>query len=87
VTEKKDLLTEEVDALRRLRDELRVKLHLAAADARDHFEGLEKKWRHLEARMKLVAKESREAGVDVREAAKLLASELREGYQRVKQLM
>ncbi len=87
MSENKDLLAEEVEALRRLRDELRVRLHLAKAEVRDRFEALEKKWHHLEARMELVAKESRDASVDVREAAKLLAGELREGYQRVKQLI
>ena len=84
---KKEFLADEMETLRRLRDELRVRLHLAAADVRDRFEALEKKWQHLEAKLELLAKESREAGVDVQEAAKLLAEELREGYQRVKQLV
>ena len=33
------------------RDELRVQLHLLKAEAQDEWEGLEKKWQHLESRM------------------------------------
>ncbi|MDX1570097.1 MAG: hypothetical protein R3200_06390 [Xanthomonadales bacterium] len=40
-----------MDKLRRLRDELRVQIHLAGAEARDEWHALEKRWRELNRRI------------------------------------
>ena len=39
-----ETFSKEVDDLRRVRDELRVQMHLAGQEAKDGFEGLERRW-------------------------------------------
>ena len=77
----------ELDALRTLRDELRVKLNLAGKDARDLFESAEKNWRTLEGRLRLVERESQKELQGVGEAARTLAKEIRDAYRRVRELL
>ena len=76
-----------VEDLKRTRDELRLKLHLGAADARAEWETLEKKWSHLEGRLGVVGKEAEAAGENIGEALELVAKEIRAGYERVKKLV
>jgi hypothetical protein len=80
-----------IDDLKRTRDELRLKLHLGAADARTEWEALEKKWGHLEGRLEgrlaVVGKEAEAAGENIGEALELVANEIRAGYERVKKLV
>ena len=40
----KNDINEVFENLKQQRDEIRVKMHLAAADAKDEWEALEKKW-------------------------------------------
>lgn len=75
---------QEVEALQRVRDELRVQMHLARADARDLFEALEQRWRDLEGKLEQVASEAREPVHEVREAVRILMSELEEGYRKIR---
>jgi predicted anti-sigma-YlaC factor YlaD len=82
-----DWLSEELDGLRQLRDEVRVQMHLARADARDAWEELEERWRHLEARARAVREGHAEDLAEIREAAGRLARELRDGYRRLKTLL
>ena len=77
----------EIDTLRTLRDELRVKLNLAGKEARDLFESAEKNWRTLEGRLRLVERESQKELQGVGEAARALAREIREAYRRVRELI
>lgn len=80
----KSFLGEEMDRLRELRDELRVQAKLGQAELRERWDDLERRWHQLEGRLKLVREGLREDGQDVREAAKLLAGELREGYEHLR---
>lgn len=70
----------EVDTLRVLRDELRVQLNLAGKEARALFESAEKSWNKLEARLKVVERESRKE-------ARTLAGEIRASYKRLRDLL
>jgi len=79
-----DRLAEE---LRRQRDELKVKIHLAKADARDQWEALEKKWEHLRGRLGVVGEEAEEAGKDVLAALDSVAEELKKGYERIRAVL
>ncbi len=81
----KGFLTEEFDNLRGVRDELRVQVELGRAELRDRWEELERRWHQLEGRLKLARQGLREDGQDVREAARLLVSELREGYDHLRE--
>lgn len=80
----KGFLGEEIDRLRELRDELRVQAELGRAEFRDRWQELEKSWHQLEGRLKLAREGAREDTQNVREAARLLASELRESYEKLK---
>ena len=80
-------LREELNALRTLRDELRVQTNLAAKEARDHFETAEKHWREFESRAKYVGQESKEILEDVGEAGVRLLKEIREAYQKIRALL
>lgn len=63
------------------RDELRVKLHLLKADARDEWEELEDKWKYLEPKLKQLGEDAIETGSA---AATQMAEEIRQGYRRVR---
>jgi hypothetical protein len=73
-----------LDELRRERDELRVKLHLAKADAKDEWDRLEHRWAHLLGKLEAAARETGKTAVEVGAALRLAAEELRKGYQRVR---
>lgn len=79
-------MSREVDSLRGIRDELRLQMHLGRAEAREHFEGLEQRWSHLEAKLRQLRDASREELDDVGAAARMLVDEIREGYRHVKSL-
>ena len=87
MTELHERFAEEIEALRRLRDDLRVRLNLASKDARDAFETAEKAWQKLEGRLRLVERESRKELEGVGDAARLLANEIRDAYKRVRELI
>jgi len=76
-----------VDELKEQRDELRVRLHLAKAEARDEFEKLEKRWEHARGRLAVIGREAGEASKDVGDAARLVLDEIKTGYQRIRKLI
>jgi len=83
----KQLLEDEIDVLRQGRDELRVQMHLGAADAREVWEKVEKNWGHLEARLKVIGEVGKESAEDVEEAAKSLIDEIKAGYKHLKNVL
>jgi hypothetical protein len=66
------------------RDELRVQMHLARAEARDEWEILEEKWHSLKRQLEPVEEASVETVKDLGSAARLLMEELWEGYGRIR---
>ena len=72
-----------VQKLERERDELRVKMHLAKADARDEWEKMEDRWGALRDKMGTVKEGASEASGDVKDAAAELAEEIRKGYRKI----
>ena len=83
----KEDLNEFVENLKTQRDELRVKMHLAAADAKDQWEELEGKWEHFEAKAKQVSDQAAEASKDVWAAARDLGAEIKQGYDRIRKTL
>jgi hypothetical protein len=73
--------------LKRQRDEIRLKIHLAGAEVRDEWTEIEKKWEHFAARADVVARGAGEAAEDVASAAKLLGEEIRSAYHRIRSLL
>lgn len=83
----KEKLQDVLTKLETERDELMVKLGLAKLEAREEWHELEKKMDTLRGRMKVVGEEAREAGGDVADAARGLAGEIREGFERIRKMM
>jgi hypothetical protein len=73
--------------LAQVRDELRVRLHLARADARDEWEGLETKWQRFRTHLGAVRAASGEMGEEVREGLRTLGHEIGEGYERIRRTL
>jgi len=80
----KQRLHEELDELRRIRDELRVQANLGAANAKDAWERNESRFKDVEQKLEGLAHVAEDALEDVGEAVKLVFSEIREGYKRIR---
>jgi CBS domain-containing protein len=77
----------ELRDLRRIRDELRVQLHLGRAEARDLWEGLERSWHDLEAKMRVNRQRAEKPLEALSETGRRLVDEIRDGYQRIRKLL
>ena len=80
-------MKEELEGLRQIRDELRVQAELGRAELRESFDTLEQRWHELEAKLKMLGEGVQEDAGNVREAARLLVSEIRDGYRHLKSRM
>ena len=80
-------LQEQVDELKRLRDELRVQAELAKMEARDLWEHSEKRWEELESNLERVGREAQEPIEKVGEAARQLVHEIGEAYKEIRRLL
>jgi len=69
------------------RDELRVRMHLARADARDQWERLEIKWERFRARGKDLRGATGEAAEDLLKGLKALGHEIAEGYEAIRRAL
>jgi len=77
----------EIESLKAARDELRVQAHLGAAEVREAWESVEKNWSHLEGRLKVVGEATQESLEEIGSAAKILAEEVRRGFEHVRKLL
>ena len=80
----KDEINEMIAELKQVRDELKVQLHLAKEDLKDDWDQVEGNLEKLEAKAKNIGKATAEASVDVGEAAKLLAEEVKHGFDKIR---
>lgn len=80
-------INDEFEKLRTLRDELRVKIHLGKAEARDKWEELESDWQHVEGKIKVLGAETKESAKEVGEATEIVVGELRDAYRRLRDLL
>lgn len=85
--DKKEQMEEMLSGLRQMRDELKVKIHLGKAEAKDEWEKLEKKWQEFKAHSKVVGEAMDESAKNVGSALEIVGSELKEGYKRIKKLL
>lgn len=78
-----------IQDLERQRDELKVRLHLARAEARDEWDRLklDEKIATLRQRADAAGVEARGAMKDIGAAAEKLADEVREGLDRVRKTL
>jgi DNA repair exonuclease SbcCD ATPase subunit len=72
---------------RQARDELRVQMHLAKADARDEWESLESKWGEFQQNLDKVEDAAEDAAEDVGKALSVLGEELKSGYERIRKAL
>jgi CBS domain-containing protein len=84
VSDWKQRLEQELNELRRIRDELRVRVHLARQDAKDQWEKLEKRFGELESHGKRLAERTHEPLHELAEASRHLVDELRRGYRELR---
>lgn len=80
-------LSEEVESLKRVRDELRVRIHLGKAEAKELWNETEAKLHELEAKAKSISAQAEEPLHDVGEAAKLLGEEIGDAYRRIREAL
>jgi uncharacterized protein YPO0396 len=76
-------IQEQMDELKTLRDEIRVKMHLAKADARDAFAEVERKFEQVQAEAKRFEADTRGARVELKVGFQDLMREVREAYTRL----
>lgn len=84
---KSDELDALIASLQQQRDELRLQMHLAKADARDEWEKLEKKWREIESRLDRAGDAARASAGDVGHAVEQVARELGRAYDRIRKAL
>jgi hypothetical protein len=87
VADAKEQFTKLVDDLKRQRDEIKLKLHLAKADAREEWSKLEVKLEQVKAKLDSAGKEAGTTAGEVGKALELAAAELKKGYERIKKLL
>ena len=73
--------------LAQVRDELRLKVHLARADARDEWDVVEQKWARFRSRLAALREATGEAREDVWEGVRSLGREIGEGYDRIRRAL
>jgi hypothetical protein len=83
----KATIQRELDTLRATRDELRLQLHLAAADARDEFNKLEGKLVSLEGELGRLGEQTKQPLSELSHAARDLTDEIKKGFARVRDLL
>lgn len=73
-----------LDALRQIRDELRLQIHLARADALDEWEKAEAKWFRIQSQLSMTEAGAAKAAKEATVAWKQLVREMNDGYSRVR---
>jgi hypothetical protein len=75
----------EIESLKQVRDELRVKADLAKMETRDQWETIEKKWHHLEGQVKSLNEDAKASASEIGDAVSLVLGEIKEGYTKIKE--
>ncbi len=83
----RDTLRETLEKLEQERDELRVRLHLGKAEARQEWDKLDARIGELRGRLDRAGDEAGEVMEDVAAAAKLLGDEIRLGFDRIRRML
>lgn len=73
----------EVEALQTIRDELKLKAHLAKADVKDEWNRLENKWQVVEEEIRRTASQAKEPLQSLSAQTKELVDDLKKGYENI----
>jgi len=87
MTTMRERLTEMLEKLEQERDELKVRMHLGKAEAREEWEKLDVRVGELRARLDKAGDEAGDVLDDVGAAAKLLGEEIRQGFARIRRTL
>lgn len=79
-----DTLKNEVDELKRVRDELKVQAHLGKAEAKETWNRLEAHWPTVENKIKEIEASAVDLADELVESTKSLVDEIRQGYQKMR---
>ncbi len=66
------------------RDEINLKLHLAAMEVRDEIQEADKKWESFKIKADAIADSTKETSHEVISKTKIIGEELKETYKRIK---
>ena len=83
--EARNAVQREIDLLSKARDELRVRLHLAKADALDEWKKLETSWQRAQEELRRTSEHTKEPVKEMGAAVKHLIDELKAGYTRIRE--
>jgi hypothetical protein len=83
-SEFKGWVKRELDDLRRMRDELRVQAHLGRAEVRERWEALERSLEELDSKAKRASHAAEPALRQLEQDVRRLATDLRDGYRRIR---
>ena len=82
-------IDEVLEDLKQKRDELRVQIHLASKEVKDEWEELEEKMEDFSGKARQFADDAKlkETGAGIGDALGKLGSELKQGYDRIREAM
>lgn len=86
-TQPQDRIHKLVDDLKRQRDELRLQMHLASMELRNEWDKVDGKLADLTRRTEPVREAVGESAEEVWEAVKLLGTEIKEGFDRIRKAL
>lgn len=71
-----------IEDLKRIRDEVKLKIHLGSKEVQDEWSEIEQRWNDFESRAELD-----KSAQDVNDAVKILASELKDAFARIRKAL
>ena len=87
IDEVRQNLNKTMDELKAQREELRLKMALAKAEAKDEWDNAEKQWDIFVDKSKSVGSEVKNATKDVGETLKMLGDDLKKRYEQIKKIV
>jgi hypothetical protein len=84
MTEIGERLSEDLEALKTLRDEIRVRIHLGKREALDRWEEAEKRWEQIEGKLEVIRRESKESLQEIGRQVGILMHEVGQAYREIK---
>src|SRR5436309_2026962 len=84
-TDWRSALQRELEVVTRARDELRVRIHLAKADARDEWKKLEATWQRVQDEVRRASEQGKSPVREMGTAVRTLMDELKQSYARIRE--
>lgn len=84
MSEERSRVQELISSLKQQRDELRLKMHLGSEEAKDQWEKLEEKFQQLTSDYEPLKHAVDESADDIWESLKLVAGEIKTGFNRIR---